>query len=135
MSNERQGFWLDYLVDVCRKLAEKDLGARVGNTQSVSHVFNKFVKEVEQRKKPFEHQWEVREFFRKWIEESLPIDSSDEKILARMYSWGYLKAHPNKTPVTETEKNYCKWWWSWVSAFMETLFNEYGFGFITLVGH
>ena len=122
----REAMLLDSAVAMCRRIAEKDLGANVGNMQSIRHVANEFMKAVESRKMTFKHWWEVRDAFTKWIRESIPSIITDEEILREAYNRGDLKEPPHSTPTTDKEKSCCQAWKEIIPWYIKDVLGECG---------
>lgn len=129
MSNSvRELMLLDSAVDMCRRIAKKDLGANVGNMQSIRHVVNEFMKVVESRKMTFKYWWNISEAFDTWMEEFVPSIVTDEEILKMSYNMGDLKEPPHSIPTTEKEKSCCQTWKNNIPWRMRQVFSECGMG-------
>lgn len=122
----KDAMWLDHALSVCRKFAEKDLGVRVSNTQSIKHIINEFTKMVESRKMTFKYWWDVRQAFDIWFEKATEGLVSDEEILIEMYKFGELNDPPNETPTTKEERDCCDHWRNWISWRIRKVLHDYG---------
>lgn len=123
-TNVREAMLLDSAVALCRRIAERDLGANVGNMQSIRHVINEFKKVAESRKMTFKHWWSVSDAFDKWIWEIIPFIVTDEEILKEAYNRGDLKDPPHSTPTTDKEKGCCQIWKNNIPYYIRHVFTE-----------
>lgn len=122
----------DYVLCMCRKLVEKDLGTRAGNSKSFVYPFDKFMKERD-KKDNFDDFIDVRKAFFRWIKKLVKKNISDEHvaILVRkyeqlMFSW----EKRGKNTATELKNA----WIEFVAERIIDLANDYGINLYTMCG-